>query len=111
MQRKMKLVHKLLEHLERRHDDDPIPLPEIDGYSEEQVHYHVGLCVEAGYLVAGPATSTPEGRRRAAPAPPAEIELGQSPPQVPHTPFPCRNPVFRWIRAYARPARFNRGFS
>ncbi len=63
MQRKMKLIYKLLEHLERRHDDDPIPLPEIDGYSEEQVHYHVGLSVEAGYLVAGAATSTPEGRR------------------------------------------------
>ena len=63
MQRKMKLIYKLLEHLERRHDDDPIPLPEVDGYSEEQVHYQVGLSVEAGYLVAGAATSTSEGRR------------------------------------------------
>lgn len=59
----MRLIHKLLEYVERRHDDDPVPLPEIDGYSEEQVHYHVGLCVEAGYLVAGPVTDTSEGRR------------------------------------------------
>ena len=46
------------------------------------------------------AAGTSQGRRRAAPAPRAGIELGQSPPQVPHTRFPCHNLVFRSIRAY-----------
>ena len=29
--------------------------PEFDGYSEPEVHHHLGLCEEAGYLVLHPS--------------------------------------------------------
>ncbi len=51
MQRKMKLIRKLLEHLEMSQTEDAIPIPELDHYSEAEVHYHVGLCHEAEYMV------------------------------------------------------------
>ena len=51
MQRKMKLIRKLLEYAEMTHTEDRLPIPEFDDYSEAQVHYHLGLCEEAGYLV------------------------------------------------------------
>ena len=51
MQRKMKLIKKILQHVEMEHDDSEIGIPEFDSYEEAEVHYHIGLCVEAGYLV------------------------------------------------------------
>ena len=42
--------------------EHPMPVPEIEGYSEGQVHYHVGLCQEAGYMVVRHPTA--EGPRR-----------------------------------------------
>lgn len=52
MQRKMKLIRKLLTHVEcyAPEGGDVIPVPEIDGYTDVEVQYHVGLCKEAGYL-------------------------------------------------------------
>ena len=52
MQRKMKLIRKLLEYLEMSQTEEFLPVPEIDGYTEAQVHYHIGLCQQAGYLLA-----------------------------------------------------------
>lgn len=51
MQRKMKLIRKLLEHTEMSQTEDPLPVPEIAEYSEAEVHYHLHLCKEAGYLI------------------------------------------------------------
>ena len=63
MQRKMKLIRKLLEYVEMSPTEDPLPVPEIDGYDEAQVHYHIGLCEEAGYLVTRKPASDGPGRR------------------------------------------------
>ena len=51
MQRKMKLIRKLLERVEMSQSEDAIPIPEFDDYTEAEVHYHVGLCHEAEYMV------------------------------------------------------------
>lgn len=51
MRRDWKLIYRLLTHVER-HTNGPIAVPTIKGYDPAVVHYHVGLCVEAGYLVA-----------------------------------------------------------
>ncbi len=52
MQRRTKLIRKLLECVEMSQTEDAIPIPEIEGYSEVQVHYHTGLC-KAGRLQSG----------------------------------------------------------
>ena len=51
MQRKMKLVRKILEYVEMSNTEQGLPVPEFDDYSEAEVHYHLGLCEEAEYLV------------------------------------------------------------
>ena len=51
MQRKMKLVRKLLEYVEMSNHEERLPVPEFGEYSEAEVHYHLGICEEAGYLV------------------------------------------------------------
>ena len=50
MYRDMALIRKLLGYAESRVKGDPILPPAFDGYGPEQIHYHVGLCKEAGYL-------------------------------------------------------------
>ena len=56
MQRKMKLIQKLLTHVECHAPEDGnyLPIPEIEGYTDVEVHYHVRLCEEAGYIKALP---------------------------------------------------------
>ena len=51
MRRKMKLIRKLLEYREMSVTEGALPAPEFPDYSEAEVHYHLGLCEEAGYLV------------------------------------------------------------
>lgn len=63
MQRKMKLIRKLLEYVEMSHTEQSLPIPEIDDYSEAEVHYHLGLCEEAGYLVLYQPDFAGAGRR------------------------------------------------
>lgn len=51
MKRYMCLILEILRFAERQSGEEPmIPPPEIEGYTPRQVHYHVGLCGEAGYL-------------------------------------------------------------
>ena len=50
MQRKMKLIYKLLEYVECRGNGEGLLPPEISGYTDVEVHYHIGLCDQAGYL-------------------------------------------------------------
>ena len=45
--------------------EHPIPVPEFEGYTEAEVHHHVGLCAEAEYMVLHmPETETPPRRFR-----------------------------------------------
>ena len=55
MKRKMKLICRILVHVECHLVSGLIPVPEFDGYSDSEIHYHVGLCEQAGYLVTGGA--------------------------------------------------------
>ena len=52
MKRKMTLIHKILEWTESHADGDPKTPPEIQGYQDTEVNYHIGLCLQAGYLEA-----------------------------------------------------------
>ncbi len=52
MKRNTKLIYQLLEYVEREHNNGPVMVPDVEAYSDVVVHYHVGLCVEAGYLAA-----------------------------------------------------------
>ena len=50
MKRFMDLIHKILQYFELEGNGDPISNPEIEGYTQEQISYHIGLCAEAGLL-------------------------------------------------------------
>ena len=50
MKRYMELIQKLLEWAEQKQTVTPQMPPEIEGFTLEQVRYHVRLCGEAGYL-------------------------------------------------------------
>ena len=51
MRRKMKLIRRILEYIEREGDGkNGVPEPEFDDYSCAQVSYHTGLCKQAGFL-------------------------------------------------------------
>ena len=63
MKRQMKLIRKILEYVEKEAEDRPVAVPEIVGYTESEIHYHVGLCHEANYLRVVTPTETPQGRR------------------------------------------------
>ena len=52
MKRKMKLIYKILKWAECNADGHPQPSPEMDGYRDPEINYHVGLCLQAGYLEA-----------------------------------------------------------
>ena len=58
MIRDMDLIRTLLLEIEKRdweQSSDPI---QIDGFSEEQIHYHLGLLTDAGMIDGIDATST-----------------------------------------------------
>ena len=50
MKRHTELIHKLLEHVERQCEGDWVPAPDYTSYSARQVHYHIELCHQAGFL-------------------------------------------------------------
>ena len=55
MTRDHELIFWLLEYVSARHRGEAIWVPDVPesaNYTDAQVHYHVGLCVDAGYLVA-----------------------------------------------------------
>ena len=51
MERHLGLIRKILEYAERRSSGAFSPAPECLQYSLEAVHYHIGLCGEAGLLI------------------------------------------------------------
>ena len=54
MQRDMKLIYKLLVVAESVDGTVRVDIPVFPEYSDTQVQFHVKLCMEAGYLQAGP---------------------------------------------------------
>lgn len=50
MERYMSLIRKILEHVAAQQDLAFHDAPKCSKYSALQVHYHIGLCQEAGYL-------------------------------------------------------------
>ena len=63
MQRKMKLVRRLMEYVEMSQTEHMLPVPEMDEYTDAEVHYNLGLCGEAGYLALGQPQTTGQRRR------------------------------------------------
>lgn len=51
MKRHMDLIRLILAHVESATRLGRIPVPEISGYDEHEVQYHLRLCEEADYLV------------------------------------------------------------
>lgn len=50
MRREMKLICLILAHVERASACGNIRVPEVPGYEQHIVEYHVELCAEAGYI-------------------------------------------------------------
>ena len=52
MKRNMAIIRALLEYLEHtcKGDGTLIPVPSCETYTYEELHYHVGLCLQAGYM-------------------------------------------------------------
>ena len=50
MKRHMDLIRKLLEWAEEHGNGDPLDPPRCCQYEPRVVHYHVGLCGEAGFF-------------------------------------------------------------
>ena len=50
MKRHMGLVQTILEWVEEHGNGDPLDPPRLCQYEPKVVHFHVGLCEEAGYL-------------------------------------------------------------
>ena len=63
MQRRMKLIRKLLEYVEMSATEERLPIPEFQDYSEAEVHYHLTLCEEADYLIPHPPQMSDSVRR------------------------------------------------
>ena len=53
----MKLIHdllyKILVYIENHEEAGPYSPPDLTGYSVDQIHYHIKMCVEAGWLRQG----------------------------------------------------------
>ena len=65
MERHRKLIRALLEYTESAATGlGSVPAPELDNYSAVQVHYHVGLCHEAGYVCVEDATNEGDDYQR-----------------------------------------------
>ena len=50
MKRHMALVQQVLEFVEGKDGGDLTPLPSVQGYTMNQVHYHLILCKGAGFI-------------------------------------------------------------
>jgi len=52
MKRDIELIRKILREVEKKQEPKGWINPEVDGYSEVEVSYHIKLLAEAGYLEA-----------------------------------------------------------
>lgn len=63
MRRFKKCILEILKHVECHAGPPPMAAPELQGYDQLQVHYHIGLCYQAGFLqvkeIVNPSASWP----------------------------------------------------
>ena len=52
MKRYMALICAILEYIECHGNSEFVSPPEVNGYTPEQVAYHIELCEQAGYIEA-----------------------------------------------------------
>ncbi len=52
MRREYKLIRAILEYVECHGNGSWINAPELNGYSNTQIMYHIKLCMQAGFLEA-----------------------------------------------------------
>ena len=50
MNREMKLILMILRYAKENADGSSLRAPSFEEFSEVQIHYHIGLCSEAGFL-------------------------------------------------------------
>ena len=50
MKRYMELIHMILHYTEENATGKPLMEPSYNGYTPEQIRYHIELCSQAGYL-------------------------------------------------------------
>ena len=50
VQRNWGLIYKLLDYTEANARVGALDAPDVEGYDEVEVHYHIGLCRQAKYL-------------------------------------------------------------
>ena len=46
----MEIILRILRYVEEKGNNHPLPHPKFEGFSEEEIVYHIGLCHEAGYV-------------------------------------------------------------
>ena len=63
MRRQWTLIRKLLSHAETHANGEPAPIPELDGFSAQELHYHIDLCIQAGLVEPTVAQVMPAGKR------------------------------------------------
>ena len=51
MHRSMTLIRLILEHMSELDEFGRMPPPKINGYTKNEIAYHVRLCSDAGYLI------------------------------------------------------------
>ena len=51
MHRNMTLIRLILEHMKELDEFGLMPRPKINGYTKNEIAYHVRLCSDAGYLI------------------------------------------------------------
>ena len=52
MERHFSLIQWILEHIEQKSSIASSTIPTCKKYTPEQLHYHIGLCQQAGYIEA-----------------------------------------------------------
>ena len=60
MERHKKLIRWLLEHAEQKRSTSLSSAPTCPNFTSEDMHYHIGLCFQAGYLTASDVSAAEE---------------------------------------------------
>ena len=63
MKRQWKLILKLLTYVEQNANGDPLSVPEVGGFSPDEIHYHIRLCIQGGLVERTDAMVMPAGLR------------------------------------------------
>ena len=64
MKRSLKLIRKILEYAEAQTDGEYHDSPKCPGFQQEDVHYNIGLCGQAGYLEVHVVSGSEERHKR-----------------------------------------------